>query len=230
MAYADHIIAVGGRFRDNLAAHGADARKMSIVDNVPDEDIFCPQPNPPSENGHFRLVTHGALLERYGVQTLIKAIPLLREEIPQLEVWIRGDGEYRPRLEALCQELGVEDRVRFIERVPLQEMPAIIAGAQVGIVAMQFDVYCLPNKLSEYLAMGKPVVASDWQSFRDQVPEGAALYFRPGDETDLARRVLELYRDPEKRASVAGRGKEAYQQVRWSVTKQKYLAVFEGLK
>ncbi len=229
VACADRIIAVGRKGEENLRANGAAAAKISIVENVPDEEVFRPLPSLLPEDGHFRLVTHGALLERYGVQTLIRAVPLLRKEIPHLEVRISGDGEYRPQLETLCRELGVEDQVCFMGRGPFHEMPGVIAWAHVGIVAMHFDVLGLPNKLSEYLAMGRPVVASDLEGFKDYVPEGAALYFRPGDEKDLARCVLELYRDPKKRASVAARGQAAYEQFRWSVTKQKYLAIFEAL-
>jgi len=230
IAYSDHVIVVAKTHKDNLTASGVAATRISVVENVPDESIFHPLSPATQENGHFRLVTHGSLLERYGVQTLVRAVPLLLDEIPNVEVWIAGEGEYRPRLEALCREMGVEDRVRFLGWGPFEDMPRIIAGAHVGIVTVQFKVFCLPNKLSEYLAMGKPVVSSAHESFKAYVPEGAALYYRPGDERDLARCVLELYRDPEKRASVAARGHAAYEQFRWSVTKQKYLAVFEGLK
>jgi glycosyltransferase involved in cell wall biosynthesis len=230
IAYSDHTIVVAKTHKDNLTASGVAATRISVVENVPDESVFHPLSPATQENGHFRLVTHGSLLERYGVQTLVRAVPLLLGEIPNVEVWIAGEGEYRPRLEALCREMGVEDRVRFLGWGPFEDMPRIIAGADVGIITVQFKVYCLPNKLSEYLAMGKPVVSSAHESFQAYVPEGAALYYRAGDEKDLARRVLELYRDPEKRASVAARGQAAYEQFRWSVTKQKYLAIFEGLK
>ncbi len=229
LAYADHIIVVSRMFREHFQAEGAPGEKITVIENVPDDDVFHPLPSATaSSDGHFRLMTHSTLLERKGVQTLLRAVPLLLKEIPNLEVWVAGDGEYRPALEGLCQELGVADRVRFTGWLPFGDVPSLISRADVGIVSMNYDA--LPNKLFEYLAMGKPVVASDLEPFKAYVPEGAALYFRSGDEGDLARRVLELYRDPEKGASVAAQGQAVYEQYRWSITKQKYLAVFEQLR
>ena len=236
MAYADHVIVPGKLGKEHFQAGGVPGEKISVIENAPDEDIFRPlAPSLPQENGHFRLVTHGTLLERYGVQTLLRAVPILAAEIPNLEVWIAGDGEYRPALEGLCRELQVEDRVRFTGWLPFQEIPKVISHAHVGVVALNYAAEWLPNKwlpnkILEYLAVGKPVIVSGLETYKAYLPEGAALYFRPGDERDLARCVLELYRNPQERAALADRGQAIYEQIRWSVTKEKYLTIFEGLR
>jgi glycosyltransferase involved in cell wall biosynthesis len=234
MAYADHIIVPGTLGKEYFQASGVPGDKISVIENAPDEDIFHPL-TLPQENGHFRLVTHGSLLERYGVQTLLRAVPLLVGEIPNLEVWVVGDGEYRPALEDLSRGLQVEDRVRFTGWLPFTDLPKVISEAQVGVVAVDYAAdwlpnKWLPNKILEYLAMGKPVVVSGLEAYKAYVPEEAALYFRPGDERELARCVLELYRDPKRRAAMAARGQAIYEQIRWSVTKEKYLTIFEGLR
>ncbi len=91
MAYSDHVIAVGNKAKECLQANGTAATKISVIENVPDEEVFHPLPSVLPGDGHFRLVTHGSLLERYGVQTLLQAVPLLLQEIPELEVWVAGD-------------------------------------------------------------------------------------------------------------------------------------------
>src|SRR5439155_24949014 len=86
-------------------AHMRDGRR-----EAEDGSKACLFGRPPST---FRLVTHGTLLHRYGIQTLLEAVALLRGRIPGLHLQIIGDGEYRPALERLPAHLELEDVVAF---------------------------------------------------------------------------------------------------------------------
>jgi glycosyltransferase involved in cell wall biosynthesis len=229
--WADHILAANGICqREILESRGISAMKMSVVLNVPYDRIILQQFSPSNDNGDFRLITHTSLLKRYGVQTLIKAVPLLKKEIPQLEVKVLGEGEYRPQLEELSQSLGVTDCVHFTGFVSVEEMISCIANAHVGIVSLfpQRQPQ-MPNKLFEYLAMGKPVVTTSLPAIKPYFDENSVMYYQPDDEHDLARCILELYRNPEKRAALAAAGSAVYQKYRWSVMKNEYLKIFQQL-
>jgi glycosyltransferase involved in cell wall biosynthesis len=227
--WADYVFITQNVTRDLLANRGVSAAKMSVIPNVPDEEFrnHCSSLN--SDNGYFRLITHGTLLEIYGIQTLLRAVPLLIEEIPQLKVEILGDGEYRPELERITQSLGIQEYVDFTGLLPQEEVPGHITQSHIGIVAVKCKFPALSNKLFEYLAMEKPAVVTSISANKAHFSDNAVMFFEPDDERDLARCVLELFKNPEKRAALAASGSAAYQKYRWSAIKYDYLKVFDSL-
>jgi glycosyltransferase involved in cell wall biosynthesis len=231
LRWADHVIAPDGvHQRDILQRRGVPSNKISEVLNVPDERVFGCRSSAYHEHSHFQVITHGSLLEWYGIQTLIGAIPLLTREIPQLEVKIVGDGEYRPQLEKLAQSLEVDDHVEFTGWVEFKDVPTLINGADVGVVAVTAKGNpTMPCKLLEYLALGKPTVVSALESIRAYLDNNSVMFFEPGSERDLARCLLELYRDPIRRASLAEGASAIYEKYRWSNSKNQYLKIYRDL-
>jgi glycosyltransferase involved in cell wall biosynthesis len=228
--WADYIIITQTTSKEILEGSGVPSSKISVVLNTPDESIFT-YPSSPSNNGsHFCLITHGSILERYGIQTFIKAVPLLVEEIPQLKVKVVGDGEYRQQLEQLAQALGITKYVDFTGFVPQSEVPVHIAQAHIGVVVIPAGANpAMPNKLLEYMAMGKPAIVTTIPSIKAYFDDNTVMFYQPDNEHDLARCILELYRNPEKRAMLAATGSANYQKFRWSVMKHEYLKVFDKL-
>lgn len=228
--WADHVITVNSLCRELLTSRGIPESKLSVVLNVPDEDIFRPQVRSANGRGSFRLITHGTLLERYGVQTLLEAVPILRREIPELRVKIVGEGEYRPVLEELAEALGIQESVQLTGAVPFEEVPSLIAEADIGVVPVLADRNpMLPNKLLEYLALGKATVATSIPAVKTYFDTNSVSFYDPGDAQGLACSVLELYWNPERRAALAESGLAAYKHYRWAAMKREYLNVFNEL-
>ena len=229
-AYADCVIVTQSVAKQVLQSHGIQNSKMSVVLNVPNEGIFKPlaTSDNTTRNQRFRLITHGSMIYNYGVQTIIRSIPLLVDQIPGLELKIVGEGEYLDKLISLAHELGVEDRVHFTGYVPHDEIPGMISQADVGIVAMLTDLM-LPTKLFEYVAMTKPVVITDLPTMKAYFGEDCLTFYEPDNEHDLARCVIELYSQPSKAKSMALRAQELYEKYRWRNTKHDYLGVYDDL-
>jgi glycogen(starch) synthase len=171
------------------------------------------------------MITHGSLLKRYGVQTLIEAMPRLRREIPGLRLWIVGDGEYRQQLEDLAMRLSVSDVIEFTGWVKHEEVAGYIARCQIGLVPMLYNQ--LPNKLFEYIAMGKPVVVGDVPSIRTTFGPETVSYYDTGDADQLAGRVLAVYRDPEAARAMAERAQATFQEYTWDVMKDVYVGIHD---
>ena len=225
---ADQVIVTQELPRRLALSRGADPSRLTVVLNSADDAVFKPPEAARKDRDVFRIVTHGSILERYGIQTLIDALPIVLESVPNAELQIFGKGEYEHRLREQVAGLGLEGRVIFRGFVELEELLSTLATADVGYVGMLNDLV-LPNKLMEYVALGVPVVISRWETFERYFPEGAVAYFRPGDPQDLARVLVGLHRDPERRASMVKRASELYARYRWSEQRKVYLGVYEGL-
>ncbi len=228
--YAHRVIVSDGiPYKRVLESHGVPGEKITVVLNVPDDEVFdIKSVSTPKGDDGFRLITHCTILKRYGVQTLIRAVPLLLKDIPELKVDVVGDGDYRLELENLARDLGVAENIHFTGSVPHDSVPYLIARADVGVVPMIADVG-LPNKLFEYFALGKPSVVSALPSIKATFDDNYVLYYQPDDEEDLAGRILELYRNPEKGASLASHAQAFYRNCNWQVMKHEYLKVYEEL-
>ncbi|MDP2675116.1 MAG: glycosyltransferase family 4 protein [Dehalococcoidia bacterium] len=229
VAFANRAIVVGPYDKGVRERRGVPAAKLALVMNVPEEGLFRPAPPPEPEGGDaFRVITHGSLLKRYGIQTLIRAVPHLRDHVPGLEVWIVGAGEYREELEALAKELGVETQVRFTGWAPIEEVPALIARCHVGVVPM-LATWMLPNKLFEYAAMERPIVASAVPSIQALFPGDSVLYFPPGDAEALARCLAGLYADPALRARLAANARRVLERHSWQEMREVYIRAHDDL-
>jgi glycosyltransferase involved in cell wall biosynthesis len=228
--YVDYLLFANYLAREyHINYRGVNGSKTSVVMNVPDEEMFHPRnPNQESQKtSQFQIINHGSLLERYGVQTLIQAVPLLVPHIPEIKVNIVGDGEYRSQLQKLVQDLRLDDYIHFTGLVPIEMIPGLISESDIGVVPILMHMQ--PTKLFEYVAMGKPVIASDFPAMRSCFGDGSVRYYKPGDVQELAHCILELYQAPEKRAAMASASMNIYQQYRWSTMKHEYLKVFNKL-
>lgn len=229
-AYADHVLVTQSVAKQVLESHGVPGCKMTVVLNTPNEGIFHPAASTSDGKryGSFRVMTHGEILYSYGNQTIIRAIPLLLDRIPGLEVQIAGHGEYLDQLVRLARDLGVEEHVQFTGRVPHHMIPGMIAEADVGVVPKIIDLM-LPTKLMEYVAMAKPVIATAQPTMKAYFDDGSVMFYEPDNEHDLACCISELHSQPAKAASMVARASEFYERYRWRHMKHEYLSVYESL-
>jgi len=102
------------------------------------------------------------------------------------EAVIAGDGPERSTLIALAAQLGIAARVRFLGRVAPDDVPALIASADVCYSG--HSAFRSPLKLYEYMAMARPVISSAVPDAQIAVGDGTTGFlFRPGDVDDLVR-------------------------------------------
>jgi glycosyltransferase involved in cell wall biosynthesis len=176
---------------------GADPEKILVVPNGVDAVLFDPERHQPKRlSEDFTVGFVGTLLEWQGLELLVRAVAALRRAGLAVSTTVVGDGPARAALERLARELGVREHVRFAGRVPMDEVPAYIAGFDAGYAGhaeRSGAMYHSPLKLYEYAAMGKPLLASDFDDARSLAAgaEGAGFLFRPGDREDLERAIRE---------------------------------------
>lgn len=234
--FADRAITVSKQMKKNYVNRGASASKIDIILNVPkfdfNPDLYENQSR--EENRQFILICHGAMLERYGQDVAIRAIEIVQNEIPDIELNILGYGEGEPKLKDLTSKLNLNGHVRFHGFLPYEDMIKMIASSDVGIVPMRQNAYSdliHTNKMFDYIAMRKPVIISRTKAVEDFFgPDDSCLkYFKSGDEKDLSRCMIELYHDPDRRKSMVVNALKKYESVRWEITKHDYCRIYETL-
>ncbi len=224
--YAHQVIVSDGIHHKRAVERlGIPGDKITLVYNVPDESVFFAGAASSLHNGVFRMMVLSSLLPRYGVDTAIRAVARLVPEIPDLELCVVGEGESRPGLEQLARDLGVEKHVNFTGWKLQEEVAGYIARADIAVAPMLDDVG-LPNKMFDYFALGRPCVVSNLPSLTAAFDGDHVAFFKAGDDAELARRVLELYKSPQKRAALGAQGKAFYEARRWPVMKKTYLSVY----
>ena len=230
--WADSVLAVHDLHSKRLQEAGVPERKIHVVMNAPDTGIFaerkCGNPRP----GEFTLVCHGTVTARLGLDLLIAAVASLRETIPGLRLKVIGEGDHLAKARALVDRLELVDQVGFMKLVPVEELPALLAVADVGVVPYRPSSathLMLPVKLLDYATIGIPVIAARLRTIEYYFGNGAVEFFEPANIDDLARAILRLYRDPLLRHRLADRAHVALDALNWKNQRQEYLRTIDSL-
>jgi glycosyltransferase involved in cell wall biosynthesis len=231
IGYADKAIAVHVPHRNALVGHGNAQQKFAVLLNVPDTRIFH-RNGGREEDGKFRLIYHGTVARRHGLEVALRAVSTVKRSIPNLEFLVIGGGDDLGRIKRLTEELGLGDCVRFLGTMPTDQLPHHLRRADVGVVPILYDAftrYMLPLKLLEYVGMGIPCVVSETETIRTYFNPGMVRFCRPGDERELADGILELYRDPDRRARQVAKADQFNASFNWEQQKRSYFEVVDSL-
>jgi glycosyltransferase involved in cell wall biosynthesis len=234
-ALASEIITVHEPLRQLSIARGVPPDKISVVMNSADTRVFDAARHPRRqfmEDGELRLVHHSNLQRIYGLDVAIEALALIDPAALPHRLDVYGDGPFRPAVEAAIARSGLADRVHLNGRVPIDDLPALLAGSDIGLVPSRPEPYLhysLSTKLLEFAAMGVPVIATDLATFRAHFSDEAIRYVPGADRPALAAAIRELAAEP----AVASRlGTEARRQAAayaWEVQAARYVAIVERL-
>lgn len=154
----------------------------------------------------FRIAFVGHFGEHKGIELLIRAAARLKRK--NIEIELAGDGEEYDNYRHLAVELGVLSQIRFWGKLNNSDMIRVFA---------ETDVYCLPSvwpenqpvSITEAMACGIPVIASDLGGNRELVRHGInGFLFRPGDDQDLAEKIRTLMDDESLQKSFGDAGKK----------------------
>jgi glycosyltransferase involved in cell wall biosynthesis len=113
-------------------------------------------------------------------------------------------------------------------------MIKMIVNSDVGIVPVEQNLYSdlvHTNKMFELIAMKRPVIATRTRAVEDFFgsDDCCLKYFESGNEVDLAKRIIELYNDSEKRRKMANNAFRKYESVCWKESKNEYCRIYEKL-
>lgn len=191
---------------------------------------------PPVESlkkGRRHLVGYvGVMGKQEGIDYLLRAVEYMVNTLGRTDVHfgLVGGGTSLEELKAYALELGVADYVTFTGRVPDAELLAMLNTADVCVnpdVANEMNDKSTMNKIMEYMALGKPIVQFDLTEGRFSAQD-ASLYAARNDHEDMARKIVELLDDPERRQRMGEFGRRRVEQeLEWQYEAPKLLAAYD---
>jgi glycosyltransferase involved in cell wall biosynthesis len=234
--FADHVITVSEHWRQALIKRGVSEHKCSAILNVADNQIFFPKSN---GNGHhpdpdqFRLIYHGSIHERYGLDLVVMAVDQLREEIPNIHFTLIGNGDFLPQVAKLVEERELCKYVSMDTLRLAEELPDIIRSCDIGVVPYKDDVFTdglLPTKLMEYAALEMPAIASRTTAIKAYFSDTNTEFFEPGNVDDLVEKIRYLHNDRERLAELSLGSQKFNQLYNWSKVGSEYVELVRRLQ
>ncbi|OHB64499.1 MAG: hypothetical protein A2Y76_01335 [Planctomycetes bacterium RBG_13_60_9] len=231
LRYATAAFTVNDCIKQRFVERGTPAHKIYVVRNVPEKDI-CTEGADGSANGSFNLLIHGLIAERYGHETVIRALAIARDKVRNLHLTIAGCGDGEEEVQRLIGELGCSDIVTSLGWAPVTRIQELIASTDIGLVPLlrsPFAELCQPNKLFELAAGKRTVIASRLRAIQESFDDSCVKFFEPGNHEDLAKCIIELYHDRQQGRLLAQNARRRYEEMRWEYAKKDYLRVVDGL-
>lgn len=222
---ANYVFTISEVLRDELLARGVPGKRVGWYPNGVDAERFSPARFRAEDvRAHRkrlgfgetdRVVTFvGTFGDWHGAEVLAHASVLLcgRPELPErprLRFMFVGDGRNRQRCEMIVAGTPAADACTFVGLVPQHETPEYLAASDILVSPHVPNpdgtpFFGSPTKLFEYMAMGKPIVASALGQISKVLVDGeTALLVRPGDPEALAAGIRKLLTDPAAAEAVA---------------------------
>lgn len=180
------------------------------------------------------LILHvGRFALKKGQTYLLQAMLRIVQRQPRVRLAMIGFGPLQRTLESEVRSLGLADRVRFVGKVPHEQMPDYFAAADVfvlpSIVSPSGDTEGLGVALLEALAAGTPVVASRVGGIPDIVKDGETGLLVPEKQPEaLAKAILKLLEQPALGTRLVEEGRRHIEQhFSWPGVAQRFESLFE---
>jgi glycosyltransferase involved in cell wall biosynthesis len=212
---------------------GVPPEKIDVVMNSADGRLFDPARHERRafmSDGVLRLIHHSNFQRIYGLDVAIEGLARVQGLDWRLDVF--GDGPWRPEIEAAIERTATGDRVTLHGRVSMDDLPALLARADIGLVPSLDEPYLgysLSTKLLEYAAMGVPIVATDLATFRHHFTDAAIRFVPGGEPIALASAIEALAADPAGTSAMGAQAQLEAAAYDWDRQKETYRAIVDRL-
>lgn len=246
LAHAALIVVVSEALAEELRGRGVVTERILVNPNGVDPQRYRPDLSPGSLRERYGLEGQrvigfiGSFGPWHGAEVLVGAFARLLGTKPELRGQVRlmmiGDGQLMPQVQAAIADAGLDDEVILTGRVAQAEGPDYLALCDVLVSPHVPNsdgsaFFGSPTKLFEYMAMGRPIVASDLDQIGDVLEhEQTALLVPPGDPDAIAAAILRLLGDPALAGYLGGNARNvALQRHTWRRHTDRILARLDEL-
>jgi glycosyltransferase involved in cell wall biosynthesis len=228
---ADQVIIANHLWLEKYAQRtGANGRCSVFINNV-DGRLFRAGQRTRS-GSRIIILFPGGLQWHQGLDIAIRAFRQVSAQLPQAEFHIYGDGNMKDSLVALTGELGLQDKVRFFNPLPVQEVVSVMANADLGVVPKRADSFgneAYSTKIMEFMSLGVPVVVSNTQIDRYYFNDQVVRFFESGNDQALATAIVDVLCDTGLRNRLVAQAAKYAAENCWEVRRSDYLRLVDEL-
>lgn len=220
---ADAVVAVSSALLEKLRTCGTTTRLEAVING------FVPREVPEnSVRQPFRMIQVCHLIPLKRVDVTIRAFASLQKQHPDMELVIVGQGPLRSELEALCHDLGVSNKVRFLGQLSNETVFHELCQSSFFVMVSKPEGFGIVYL--EAMAAGCIAVGTKGEGIADVIHSGENGFLVPADNPDAIVQVIEwCLAHPEKAAAIAERGQQDALALTWERNAQAYILLFEEL-
>jgi glycosyltransferase involved in cell wall biosynthesis len=229
---ADVVLSVNDSYRRVAIERGRrDPADVAVVRTGPDLTRFVPtEPDPKLKRGkRFLLSYAGVMGPQDGVDQALLALAELHRLRQDWHAVFMGDGDVYEEMRARAREVGLAECVEFTGWVEHETIGRVLSSSDVCLApepSNPLNEVSSMVKLSEYMAMSRPIVSFDLAESRFGAGE-AALFVAPEDHAGFAHAISELLDDPDRRAAMGRAGRARVEDVlAWEHQERSLLAAY----
>lgn len=232
---ADHVIATNESYKKiAIERNGVAESRVSVVRNGPDLNrLRLVEPDIELQQKAKIIIGYvGVMGFQDGVDYLLRALHHLANDLNRTDFYavIIGTGDAWNDLRTLSGQLNLDNYVWFTGRVSDADLLRYLSTADICVDPDPYNPFNDKStmiKMTEYLALQKPIVAFDLCEHRVTAQE-AALYARPNDELDFARKIVELMDNSKRREQMGRMGRQRVEtELAWSHQEQHLLQAYQ---
>jgi glycosyltransferase involved in cell wall biosynthesis len=231
-AFADHVIIANDLWLEKITGRSLTKAKCTAFINYPDLSVFDARLKIDRNDGKFIMIYPGTLNWHQGLDIAVNAFNKVKEIAPNMELHIYGEGSAKAQLQQQVEELQLAGRVFIRSPLPLREIAAVMANADLGIVPKRNDSFggdAFSTKILEFMALGVPVVVADTRIDTHYFNDSLLRFFKSGDADDLARAMLDAYHNRALSNQLANQAHLFAHQLSWESKKFDYLDIVDRL-
>ena len=211
---ADLITCDAEHIKEPLTKLGADPQKIKLIYFGTDTQKFKPGQREEGLRKELGILDSPAIISLRrlepicDVESLITAVPLVLKEVPRAKFLIVDKGSQEEELKQLAKSLGVSGSVKFVGRIPKDELPRYLTLADIHVSTSLSDAG-LAASTAEAMACGLPVIITDFGDNRKWVQDGVNGFIIPTKAPEvLALRIIHLLKDEEARRRFGSMNRE----------------------
>jgi PEP-CTERM/exosortase A-associated glycosyltransferase len=239
---ADAVTTICEGLRKDIVARGIPADKVTVIPNAVDLDKFSMGGSADAQlkeklglAGSRLIGFIGSFYAYEGLDVLLRAVPLLTAQMPDLRVLLVGGGPQDAQLRQLAKELRIEDKVVFTGRVPHDQVNKYYDLLDVLVyprLSMRLTDLVTPLKPLEAMAQGRVLAASDVGGHLELIADGkTGVLFRANDADSLVEKVGALLESQQQWPALRSAGREYVETERnWPVSVARYKNIYGRLK
>lgn len=219
--HASAYIASSTRSKDAQIFYGAQEDKCHISFLAVDIEKYIQEP---CGKGNGKIICVGSLIERKGIDLLLKALAKVKSEY---SLYLAGEGSERETLKDLAFELDISDKVHFLGQLNREELLAYYADSDLFILPTREDCFALV--ILEAMCSGLPIICSKYaDGAYDLIEEGKnGFIIEPYDETKFAESIEKVLGSKEIRENMQKNSKEILEKFRFANIAKGYMEAIE---